>query len=165
MSTGSAAAATVAGSNCAANSSLGNVSIVSLKSALPELPAAIPSAGVITSWSFSLGLPLPPEYQANEKLKVFAPTTLPGQLKVVGESPPLSVHPGVTTSPVRIPVQGGDLLGSSLILSNAGKLEQGVLDCETKLAGDEIGTVSGDPPPARRWGSSRRKRATRTPSR
>jgi hypothetical protein len=144
MSTGSAAAATVVGSSCAANSSLGNVSIVSLKSALVGVPAAIPSAGVITSWSFSLGLALPPLYQANEKLKVFAPTAIPGQLKVVSESPPLSVNSGVTTSPIRIPVQGGYLLGSSLILNNAGKLEQGVLDCETNLPGDEIGTVPGD---------------------
>jgi hypothetical protein len=143
---GSASAATVVGSSCFANSSLGNVSIVSLKSALgSSMPAAIPSAGVITSWSFSLGLSLLPQYQANEKLKVFAPTAVPGQLKVVGESPLLSVQTGVTTSPVRIPVQSGDLLGSSLILNNNGKLEQGVLDCETKDPGDEIATVPFDP--------------------
>jgi hypothetical protein len=80
----------------------------------------------------------------NEKLKVFSPTGVPGQLKVVGESP-ASVSTGFTTTPTRIAVQSGDLLGSSLSIVNSGKLEQGAIFCKTENAEDEIGRIPGDP--------------------
>lgn len=147
MFTVSAAAATVVGSNCLATASASEVNVVSLKSPVGyPLPSAIPSAGVITSWSFGLGASIPPEYQINEKLKVFAPTPVPGQLKVVGESSPMTLTGPITTSSTRIPVQSGDLLGSSLLLLNNGKLEEGVFFCETKNPGDEIAKVPYDPP-------------------
>jgi hypothetical protein len=142
---GQASAATVAGSNCAANtSSLG--SVVSLKNPPGyPLPSAIPSAGVITSWTFNLGLSLPAELGVSEQLKVFAPTGVSNQLKVVGESSPSSVGVGATTLPTRIPVQNGDLLGSIVVVSHEGKVEQGALYCETKDPGDEIGLIGVDP--------------------
>jgi hypothetical protein len=143
---GSASAGTVVGSNCAANSSIGNSSVVSLKNpAGYPLPSAIPSAGVITSWTFSLGISLPPEFQVSEQLKVFAPTGVPDQFKVIGESGLSPVGAGLTTIPTRIPVQNGDLLGSTVIANNSGKMEQGALYCETKDPGDEVGEVPGDP--------------------
>ncbi|HJZ38017.1 MAG TPA: hypothetical protein VJ204_17235 [Solirubrobacterales bacterium] len=145
MVTGSASAATVVGSNCPAKTTAAAVSVVSLKNpAGYPLPSAIPSAGVITSWTFTVGGIVPPEFQVTEKLKVFAPTETPGQLKVVGESP-ATISSSSTTSAVRIPVQSGDLLGSSLSLLNNGKLEQGAFYCDTENPGDEIATVSGDP--------------------
>jgi len=145
--TASATAATVVGSNCLANSSEAAVNVVSLKNPVGyPIPSAIPSAGVITSWSFSVGGVVPPELQANEKLKVFAPTGAPGQFKVVGESAPMLVLGGVTTGLTRIPVQSGDLLGSSLLLLNEGKAEQGVFYCKTEDPGDEIALIPYDPP-------------------
>jgi hypothetical protein len=142
---GQASAATVVGSNCAANtSSLG--SVVSLKNPPGyPVPSAIPSAGVITSWTFSLGLPLPPAVQVSEQLKVFAPTGVANQLKVVGESSLSPVGAGTTILPTRIPVQNGDLLGSIVVVSDEGKVEQGALFCETKDPGDEIAVVPGNP--------------------
>jgi len=141
---GSASAGTVVGSNCSANTSVGNSIIISLKNpAGYPLPSAIPSSGVITSWTFNLAGPL--EFGASEQLKVFAPTGVPNQFKVVGESALSAVGAGLTTSPTRIPVQNGDLLGSNVIADNAGKMEQGDLLCETNDTGDEIGLIEGNP--------------------
>jgi hypothetical protein len=145
MSVGSAAAATVVGSDCGALTTAPSVSVVSLKNPPGyPLPDAIPSEGVITSWAFTIAGVLPPEYTVTEKLKVFAPTSVPGQLTVVGESA-ASVSGGTTISPARIPVHSGDLIGSSLTLLNAGKLEQGAIFCKTENSGDEIAFVPGDP--------------------
>src|SRR5690348_5328259 len=72
---GSASAATTVGNSCAANSTEAGLTIVSLKNppGFP-LPSAIPSAGVITSWTFNLGLPIPPGAGIfQEQLKVFTP--------------------------------------------------------------------------------------------
>ncbi len=142
----SASAGTVVGSNCSANTSVVNSIVISLKNpAGYPLPSAIPSSGVITSWTFNLAASLPPEFGVSEQLKVFAPTGVANQFKVVGESALSSVGAGLTTSPTRIPVQNGDLLGSNVIADNAGKLEQGDLLCETKDTGDEIGVIEGNP--------------------
>jgi hypothetical protein len=147
MFTGSAAAATVVGSNCAASTTAGAVTIVSLKSPIGSpMPYAIPSAGVITSWSLTIPGTFPSEIQVSEKLKVFAPTELPGQFKVVGESA-ATILGGTTTSPARIPVQGGDLLGSSLTIVDSGGTEMGAIYCKTENPGDEIGKIPGDPIP------------------
>jgi hypothetical protein len=143
---GSASAATLVGNNCAASTTAADVSVVSLKNPFGyPTPDAIPSAGVITSWSFTLAGILPAEIQANEKLKVFAPTGVPGQFKVVGESAPARLQGGLTTSTTRIPVQSGDLLGSSLTIVDEAGTEQGAVFCKTENAGDEIAEVPGDP--------------------
>jgi hypothetical protein len=146
MFTGSASAATVVGSNCAATTSPASVTAISLRNPPGyPLPSAIPSAGVITSWTFSIGAPLPPESRVEGQLKVFAPTGLPDQFKVGGESALSAVGAGLTTIPTRIPVQSGDLLGSTTIATVGGKTGQYALICETKDEGDEIGLISGDP--------------------
>jgi hypothetical protein len=143
--TGSAAAATVVGSNCAASTTEGTVSIVSLKApAGYPIPNAIPGAGVITSWSYSVAGVLPAELDVTTKLKVFAPAATPGQFKVVGESP-ATIQGGTTATPARIPVQSGDLLGSSLTVLDKGGTEQGALFCNTGNPEDEIGVIPGDP--------------------
>jgi hypothetical protein len=145
MFTGSAAAATVVGSNCGANDAELNDSVISLKSPT-GVPSAIPSAGVITSWTFSLGLPVGSEVLVSEKLKVFAPTGISGQFTVVGETARVPVGVGSTTSPTRIPVQGGDLLGSSTFVSSGSESESAALFCQTKDPEDELAFIANDPP-------------------
>jgi hypothetical protein len=145
MVTGSASAATVVGSSCGANDAVLEKSVISLKSPA-GISGVIPSAGVITNWTFNLALSIGTEIQVSEKLKVFAPTAVPGQFTVVGESARSPVGPGSTTSPTRIPVQSGDLLGSSTLVSEGGKSEFAALFCETKNPNDEIALVEGDPP-------------------
>jgi hypothetical protein len=141
----SAFAGTVVGSSCLGNATEGSVSLISLKNPPGyALPSAIPSAGVITSWTFSHELPIPATIQVSEQLKVFAPAG-PNQFKVVGESALSPVGIGATIIPTRVPVQGGDLLGSNLSATNAGTLEQGIIYCKTGNPGDEAGFVAGDP--------------------
>jgi len=145
MSTGSAAAATVVGSNCIGSEGAANVTTVSLKNpAGYPLPSAIPSSGVITSWSYSINGTVPAEEQVNEMLKVFAPAAVPGQLTVVGESS-ARIAAASTVSPARIPVQSGDLIGSTLTVAGGGGTEAGSLFCKTGDPGDEIAKVSGAP--------------------
>ena len=145
MSAGSAAAATVVGSNCLGNESAGDVTTVSLKNPPGyPLPSAIPSAGVITSWTFSLAEPPSDEHQAIEMLKVFAPAAEPGRFTVVGESA-ASIVGAVTVSPAKIPVQSGDLIGSTLMLIDSTGTEAGSIYCKTGSAGDELATVPGAP--------------------
>jgi hypothetical protein len=142
----SASAGTVIGNNCSANSSLGTP-IIALKNPVGyPLPSAIPSAGVITNWTFSLGLPIPSELLVTEQLKVFAPTGVPNQFKVVGESAVSPVGVGLTSLPTRISVQNGDLLGSITTVTSPGKTEQGALLCKTEDAGDEIAVIPGNAP-------------------
>jgi hypothetical protein len=145
MFTGSAAASTVAGSNCVGAEGAANVTVVSLKNPPGyPLPSAIPSAGVITSWTYSLNGTIPGEEVVTEMLKVFAPAAVPGQLTVVGESS-TRVLGGTTTSPARIPVQSGDLIGSALTITDEGGVEAGALFCKTEDPGDEIAKVAGAP--------------------
>jgi hypothetical protein len=147
MFTGSAAAATVVGSSCAAEGAEVEVSVVSLKNPVGyPLPSAIPSAGVITSWTFSLGLPIgTPGIQLNEQLKVFAPTGVPDQFTVVGESVRSPVGVGSTTSATRIPVQSGDLLGNSLFATEGSASVLAAFFCETENPGDEAAFIAGNP--------------------
>jgi hypothetical protein len=147
MFTGSASAATLVGSSCSANEAEVNVGVISLKNPPGySLPSAIPSMGVITSWTFSLGLPIGTGgVQLNEQLKVFAPTGVPDQFTVVGESARSPVGVGSTTSPTRIPVQSGDLLGSSLFATEGSASVLGALFCKTENPGDEAAFFAGDP--------------------
>jgi hypothetical protein len=146
MFTGSASAAIVVGSNCGA--SVGDTStVISLKSPVGyPLPSAIPSAGVITSWSFGLDVVLTPEDQVDEQLKVFAPTDVPNQFKVIGETQLSAMGSGTNTNLTRIPVQGGDLLGSAAVINSGSGPQQGALFCETKNAGDEVGEFPNEDP-------------------
>jgi hypothetical protein len=143
MSTGSASAATTVGSNCGVNDSLIGVSVVSLRNPPGyPLPSAIPSSGVITGWSFSLSVSIPPESGVlQEQVKVFSALGS-NEFKVIGESAPSTIATGTNSFPTRIPVQGGDLLGSQVMASNG---VQGALLCRTEDVGDEVALVPNDP--------------------
>jgi hypothetical protein len=143
---GSASAATVVGNSCAANSSKVGLTIVSLKNppGFP-LPSAIPSSGVITSWTFDLGLPIPPGAGIfQEQLKVFTPVG-GSQFKVAGESALGTIATGGTTFLTRLPVQTGDLIGSQVIASSSSEVQQGIIFCETEDPGDEVALLAGNP--------------------
>jgi hypothetical protein len=144
---GSASAATTIGNSCGANASETNVAVISLKNPPSyPLPSAIPSAGVITSWTYSLGIPIgSTKAQIFEQLKVFAPTGVPGQFKVVGESARSLIGAGSTISPTRVPVQSGDLLGSSTFATEGSESVVAAIFCETKDPQDEASFVPGDP--------------------
>lgn len=138
----SATAATEVGNKCAATGGSSGAILVSQANAPGDpLPAAIPGDGVITRWSFTLGIP-PEDVPLTETLKVFRPTGVPKQLQVVGESATITLSGGTQTAPTRIPVKAGDLLGG---LATAGA-ESGVLYCTTGNAGDRVGVVSGSAP-------------------
>jgi hypothetical protein len=107
------------------------------------LPSAIPSSGIITSWTFSLARGVPNGvYQ--EQLKVFAPTGT-DEFTVVGESELSPVGTGANTFPVRIPVRNGELLGSTVFAVGGGKVEQGYIFCAPADPSDEIAVLPGDP--------------------
>jgi hypothetical protein len=145
ISTGSASASILVGNSCAASSAATSVTIVSLKNAPGDsLPAAIPSNGVITSWTFNLGLPITGMGIYEEQLKVFAPVA-PNQFKVVAESELGTIGQGATNFQTRLPVQSGDLLGSSVVAHSATENAQGALFCQTKNAGDEVAILPGNP--------------------
>jgi hypothetical protein len=131
-----ASAATEVGNRCAANASAGEILLVSLANAPGNpLPATIPSGGVITRWSFSLGLPS--EIPLSETLRIFRPTGASKQFQVIGESAPTSVTSGTQTFSTRIPVQAGDLISA---LAAAGG-STGSVFCETGVAGDRVGVA------------------------
>jgi hypothetical protein len=143
---GQASAATLVGNSCAAKEVEGNSTVVSLKNPLGyPLPSAIPSAGVITSWNYSLGIPITGEVQVFAKLKVFAPTAAPDQFKVVGESARTQIGAGSSAGATRVPVQSGDLLGSSIFLTNGSESAEAAVFCETGDPEDEGALVPGDP--------------------
>jgi hypothetical protein len=136
----SASAATEAGNRCSANTSTGPVMFVSLANGPGNpLPAGIPSAGVITRWTFSIGLPVPPEGLLLETLKVFRPTGLPQQLLVVGESGAERITGGTQTFSTRIPVKAGDLIGALAAVPP----ETGTVFCETGNPGDRVAVIEG----------------------
>jgi hypothetical protein len=138
-----ASAAVEAGNRCAANASKPGVVLVSTGNAPGNpLPATIPSSGVITRWSFSVGLPIPPGAGLSEILKVFRPTGIPGQFQVVGESVPQVVGNGTQTFPTRIPVRAGDLIGA---LGASGG-SSGAVYCITSDPGDRVASTPGTAP-------------------
>jgi hypothetical protein len=145
VSTGWASAATTVGNNCVGNGSEVAKSIVSLKNPPGySLPSAIPSQGVITSWKLAWTGPIPTEIEFLVRLKVFAPAGT-DQYKVVGESAPGPVAEGSSTFPTRIPVHGGDLLGSDVSVTVESETLHGYLFCATGDPGDEVALIAGDP--------------------
>jgi len=139
----SASAATEVGNKCAGTESVGDFVLISLANAPGNpLPAAIPSSGVITRWSFSVAIPLSPEVTLSETLKVFRPAGVPKQFQVVGESTPQFVSPGAQTFSTRISVQAGDLIGALAAASGA----TGTVFCDTGAPGDRVGAIPGTAP-------------------
>jgi hypothetical protein len=160
--TGSATAATTVGNGCAADESLEPATVISLSGAPGNpFPNAIPSAGVITSWSLNnAGADYSSGFILQQKLKIFRPTGIPGQLTVVGESALGTVRHGMNTFSTRIPVQAGDLIASTGVFSFDGEVERPLkklaLFCgdtnpekgtnpEEENPGDVVGVVAGDP--------------------
>jgi hypothetical protein len=138
-----ASAATEVGNRCAANTSTGPQTLVSLANGGGNpLPATIPSAGVITRWSFSVGLPVGPELSLFETLKIFRPTGLPQQLLVAGESSKERITGGTQTFSTRIPVKAGDLIGALAEVPPS----TGTVYCETGNSGDRVGVITGTAP-------------------
>jgi hypothetical protein len=138
------ASAVTVGSDCSGTTSEGGGPIVSLKNPPGyPLPSAIPSAGVVTSWTFTIHKAIP-NGVFQEQLKVFAPAG-PGAYTVVGESAVVPIVTGVNTFPVRLTVAGGDLLGSLTFGVGGGKVESGYIFCATGDPGDEIAVLPGAP--------------------
>ncbi len=106
-----ASAATEVGNPCVGEEVTSGITIASLASAGP-IPATVPSAGVITSWTLRTNVPLPPGI-LSQALKVFRPAGAPTQYQVVGESAASPISTGTNTFNTRIPVQAGDFLGAS----------------------------------------------------
>jgi len=145
----SASAATTVGNGCTLDATIPILTVVATANATgAPFPAAIPSTGVITSWTFHA--PPPAELELIPKffdaLKVFRPAAVPGWLQVVGESSPSQIDPGSNTHPARIPVQAGDLLGNVGREEVGGESEQFAALCQTSNAGDAITGVEGNPP-------------------
>jgi hypothetical protein len=139
-----AAAATEVGNKCAAEGGDSGSILVSLANAPGDpLPAAIPADGVITRWSFSLGVPPIEGSSLTATLKVFRRIDIPDHLQVVGESAPMFLTLGTQSAPTRVPVKAGDLLGA---LATTGG-ESGVLYCDTGNEGERVGIISGIAPP------------------
>jgi len=106
-----ASAATEVGSSCVSEAYLEEVTVASLASGGP-IPATVPSAGVITRWTFRTNYSLPPGI-LSQALKVFRSTGTPTQYQVIGESAASPVSTGSQTFNTRITVQAGDFLGAS----------------------------------------------------
>jgi hypothetical protein len=137
-----AAAATEVGNKCAATTSTsGGVLISTANAPGNPLPATIPSAGVITKWSFSIAFPVPPEVSLTETLKIFRPTGSPKQVQVVGESAPEALS-GSQTFATRISVQAGDMIGALAAVAGS----TGAVYCATGDPGDVVGIVTGTAP-------------------
>jgi len=133
-----AAAAVTVGSQCQGNTSATNVTLASTANAPGSpYPAVIPSAGVITSWTFNV-VPIPSGVY-NQTLKVFRPTGAPNQFQAVGESPG-TLNSGLTTFAARIPVKAGDHLGLSGVIEG----EVIVIYCITGNPGDRVAVFPGN---------------------
>jgi hypothetical protein len=143
--TQSASAATTVGNGCAANSGAPGFTLVSLTGdPTNPMPNAIPSAGVITSWTLDDALAtLPPEFRFEQQLKVFRPTGVPKQFQVVGESALGAVNPGINTFPTRIPVHAGDLLAETGLVHTPTETLPFAIFCTGTKPGDLIGAATG----------------------
>jgi hypothetical protein len=107
--TGSASAATVVGSSCIGDrGETGIDTLVPITSVSNPNGVAIPSAGVITSWSVNI---VTYPGGISEKAEIFRPTGAPNTFSVVGESTMEPIVSGSNTFETRIPVQAGDRLG------------------------------------------------------
>jgi hypothetical protein len=142
LSAQSAAAATVVGNPCVGNDPNPEATLINLGNGSTSMPSAIPTSGVITSWTFTVVAI--PSGELSMELKVFRPTGIPAQFQVVGESPLTPVNGGVNTFQTRIPVQAGDLLGETGV---APIEETGLfaVSCGTTNPGDKIGAFAGNP--------------------
>jgi hypothetical protein len=134
-----APAAVTIGSTFAANEPCSAVPTTAFTAAQTTAPAGVPyeapSSGVITSWSHHS---VTPTFGAgNLKFKVVRPMGS-GFFSVVGESAAISPVPGLNTSPVRIPVEAGDIIGLTVF---------GPTNCYVGQTGPGVHATATDAPP------------------
>jgi len=134
-----ATAATQAGSTCIGNESTEDFLLFGLATG-GSPPAAIPSDGVITKWTFNI-VPIPPGF-ISQNLKILRPSS-PGQFQVIGESGLQPISSGLNTFATRIPVHSGDLIGVNGFIEG----ESASVYCETGNPGDRLGVIAGSPGP------------------
>jgi hypothetical protein len=136
----SASAATEVGNKCAANTSGGGNTWVSLAngSASP-ISATIPASGVVTRWTFNVGLALPPGFSTSLKI-LRGGTGTPKQFQVVADSGPMPINGGSTTFSARIPVQAGDFVGTFGTQMGSPV----TLICSTSNPSDKSSIIEGD---------------------
>jgi hypothetical protein len=134
-----ASAATQVGDPCAANDVAPyeeTVTFFQFVTPQSPFPAAVPSPGVITSWSMNIGSATP-AFSDPLTFKVVRPNLTAMTAQVVGEDSE-TVHAGSNTFATRIPVQAGDLIG----MTNDGKT---LVYCNEPSIGSAIGAVQGAP--------------------
>lgn len=137
----SAGAATEFGSDCAANASEPNVTVVQLQKATGSaLPLTAPGAGVLTAWTVRVDPSAFVEESDRLKLMIFRSQTNPSKLETIGESAEETVAHGTDSFKTRIPVQAGDRLGLY------GANSPGTLACTTGSVEDEIGLLRAAAP-------------------
>jgi hypothetical protein len=139
---GVASAATTVGNSCTPNEALeAEALVVGLANAPSNpLPVAVPSAGVITSWTFN-GLSFPTSASFKAQLKVLRPTSTPEQFTVAGETALTPVVVGINTFPARIPVQAGDLIAEAGLVTKEGESKPMVEFCKGLAAFERIGAT------------------------
>jgi hypothetical protein len=76
----------------------------------PDFPI-IPAKGVITRWTFNVGLALPPGFTTSLKI-LRGGTGVPKQFLSVSETGFVPINAGTNTFSARIPVQAGDFIGT-----------------------------------------------------
>jgi hypothetical protein len=139
---GVASAATTVGNSCVPNQAIEvNAMVVGLaKDPSNPLPIAIPSPGVITSWTFN-GEAIPAGVAFEAQLKVLRPTGVPKEFTVVGETPLTPTVTGSNSFSTRIPVQSGDLLAEAGLATNGVASEPAVQFCKGLGAAEVIGAT------------------------
>jgi hypothetical protein len=134
-----ASAATQVGDPCAANISTSyehTVTFFPIVTPQSPFPAAVQSAGVITSWGMNVG-GVSPGFADRITFKVVQPNLAASTVQVVGEDAETTII-GANSFKVRIPVQAGDLVG----MTNDGK---SLVYCEEPSLGSALGAVEGSP--------------------
>ncbi len=149
-----ASAATEVGNKCAANTSGGANTWISLANG-PASPiaATFPAAGVVTRWTFSVGLALPPNSGFSTTLKILRGTGVAKQFQVVADTGPSPINAGLNSFSARIPVKAGDFVGTfgtqlgspvTLLCSTANPGDKSAL-IENDLPLNSTGTAPAEP--------------------
>jgi len=142
LGTATASAATEAGNKCAANTTGGGNTWISLGNG-PGSPISptVPASGVITRWTFNVGIALPP-ITFSTALKILRRTGTPKQFQVVADTGQVPISGGTNSFSARIPVQAGDYVGTF------GRVPEGpiTLVCSTSNPSDKSAIIEGDLP-------------------
>jgi hypothetical protein len=134
-----AGAATQVGNPCVGNTGATNFTVYGLAQVSSPYPLTVPSAGVITRWTFNI---IPVEVgPIVQSLKVLRSTGVPNQVQVVGESTSVMTS-GLNSIPSRIPVLPGDHLG----LSGTVEGEVNAVICALTNPADVVGAIPGNLP-------------------